>query len=181
MVRSFESVDSRMVIAMGRLSAVFAAVLALWAGLAGPAGASAAALEGPRFMSLKTDQANARRGPSARQPVSWVYQRRGLPVEVLGSSGDYRRIRDPDGDVSWMHVSQLSARPSVFVRADADGRGAVLLKAPRATRKPVAELGPGVVAWIERCEGDWLRVSARGASGWIEAERLFGAQGCAGA
>jgi len=68
-----------------------------------------------RFMSLRTDEANGRRGPSAEQPVLWVYKARGLPVEVLAGSGDYAQIRDPDGDKAWVHRSQLSARRTVWV------------------------------------------------------------------
>src|SRR5262245_66067382 len=36
----------------------------------------------PRFVSLKTDKINVRRGPSSEHQVAWVYQRRGLPVEI---------------------------------------------------------------------------------------------------
>src|SRR5688572_29458134 len=36
----------------------------------------------PRFVSLKADKINVRRGPSSEHQVAWVYQRKGLPVEV---------------------------------------------------------------------------------------------------
>jgi SH3-like domain-containing protein len=37
----------------------------------------------PRYVSLKSDKAYLRTGPGDRYPVSWVYMRKGLPVEVI--------------------------------------------------------------------------------------------------
>src|SRR5262245_2528471 len=57
----------------------------------------------PRFVSLKVEGARGRRGPDDDQTILWVYQRVGLPLLVTGESGPWRRVRDPDGDVVWMH------------------------------------------------------------------------------
>jgi SH3-like domain-containing protein len=127
-------------------------------------------------MSIRTDEANARRGPSNAQPVMWVYKRRGLPVEVRGQSGDYIWIRDQDGAETWMHQSQLSARRTAVVLG---AEPVALLAKPRAERKALAQLAPGVVTDLERCEGGWRRVRVAGTAGWVEAERLFGAESCA--
>src|SRR5262249_28295400 len=37
----------------------------------------------PRYASLKADKVNLRRGPGTEYPTSWVFQRLGLPVEVI--------------------------------------------------------------------------------------------------
>ena len=37
----------------------------------------------PRFVSLKAEKVNVRRGPSSDHPVAWVFQRKGLPVEIV--------------------------------------------------------------------------------------------------
>ena len=37
----------------------------------------------PRFVSLKSNKVNVRRGPSTDQAIVWVFSRAGLPVEVL--------------------------------------------------------------------------------------------------
>ena len=37
----------------------------------------------PRFVSLKAEKVNVRRGPSSDHAVAWVFQRKGLPVEIV--------------------------------------------------------------------------------------------------
>ena len=37
----------------------------------------------PRFASLKSERVFVRQGPSNDNPVSWVYVRKGWPVEVI--------------------------------------------------------------------------------------------------
>ncbi len=51
----------------------------------------------PRFVSLKAEKVNVRRGPSSEHAVSWVFNRKGMPVEIVGRVRELRRIRDSDG------------------------------------------------------------------------------------
>ena len=62
----------------------------------------------PRFESLRSDKVYMREGPSLQHPVKWVYRWKGLPVEVLGAYDVWRRVRDKDGIVGWIHVAMLS-------------------------------------------------------------------------
>ena len=74
------------------------AVLAAILGLAGQALASdrgpVTNLPLPRFVSLKTDEGNARRGPSTGHRIDWVFTRRDMPLEVIGEYGHWRQVRD---------------------------------------------------------------------------------------
>src|SRR5262245_18188433 len=56
----------------------------------------------PRFVSLKADKVNVRRGPASEHQVAWVFQRRGLPVEIVAEFENWRRIRDNDGEEGWV-------------------------------------------------------------------------------
>ena len=51
----------------------------------------------PHFASLRVDPVNLRTGPGTRYPVEWVYQKKGLPVEVTATFDVWRRVRDADG------------------------------------------------------------------------------------
>ena len=79
----------------------------------GPAGADTPSvgtdsnLPVPRYVSLKTAGANGRHGPGLEHRVDWVYERAGLPLQVTGESGPWRRVVDPDGDTVWMHAQNL--------------------------------------------------------------------------
>ena len=66
------------------------------------------ALPLPRFAALKSDKVYARAGPDQRYPVTWVYQKTGLPVEITQEYDAWRKIRDVDGGEGWVHKSLLS-------------------------------------------------------------------------
>ena len=138
---------------------------------------SAVAAE-PRFMSLRTDEANGRRGPSSDQPIVWIYKARGLPLKALAESGEYVQVRDPDGDTVWMHKSQMSPKRTVYVQP-AD-EPVPLLRAPGGRGRPVALVEPRVIAALEACDGAWRKISVGEHVGWVPAEALFGAESCVG-
>ena len=57
----------------------------------------------PRFVTLKADRVNVRRGPSGEHQVSWVFTRKGLPVEIVAEFEHWRRIRDSEGAEGWVY------------------------------------------------------------------------------
>ncbi len=63
----------------------------------------------PRYVSLKTDRVNLREGPSKDHRTLWVFQRAGLPVEIIAEFETWRRIRDSEGTEGWVLHSLLSA------------------------------------------------------------------------
>ncbi len=128
----------------------------------------------PRFVSLATSGANGRHGPGLDHPVDWIYERAGLPLQVTGESGPWRRVRDPDGAEVWMHAQNLASRRTVYVKTPA-----VLRRTARQGAGAVAYLAPGVVAAITGCEGEWRRVAVGGRVGWVENTALWGGD-CAG-
>jgi SH3-like domain-containing protein len=128
----------------------------------------------PRYVSLKTEGANGRRGPGLEHRIDWIYARTGLPLQVTAESGPWRRVIDPDGDSAWIHAQNLEQRRTVYVREQA-----ALRRAARLNAQPLAYLEPGVIAAITGCEGDWRRVAVRGRVGWVQDGALWGGD-CAG-
>ncbi len=124
----------------------------------------------PRFVSLATDKANLRTGPGGRYPILWVYVRRNLPLEVTAEYGVWRRVRDIDGAVGWMHGRLLSGRRSAIVT----GSIRVLRARPEVTARPLLRLQPGVLAEALECERAWCRIKVRGKKGWLRRESLWG-------
>jgi SH3-like domain-containing protein len=129
----------------------------------------------PRFVSLKAEGANGRRGPGLDHRVDWIYERAGLPLQVTGESGPWRRVRDPDGGEVWMHAQNLEARRTAYVT-----QAATMRRAARPGAAAVAHLAPGVVGVLTGCEGDWRRLALGGRVGWVEAGALWGSDDCAG-
>lgn len=135
---------------------------------------SAVADQPTRFMSLKRDGVEGRSGPGDQHRVAWMYERAGLPVMVLTQQGDWRRVRDPDGDEVWMLAANLDARRTVYVREQA-----TLRRSARSGSQAVAYLMPGVIASVTRCDGAWRMVAVGGRIGWVEDSALWGGD-CAG-
>ena len=124
----------------------------------------------PRFVSLRNDEVNMRAGPGVRYPIEWVYRRRGLPVEIIDEFGNWRRIRDWEGDLGWVHSSMLSGRRTFRVT----GQPRILRREPGENAPAVAKLMPGVVGQLESCNGSWCRLSADGYEGWLQREEFYG-------
>jgi SH3-like domain-containing protein len=125
----------------------------------------------PRFVSLRADEANARRGPSLDQRVDWEFLHRGLPLEVTAEYGQWRRVQDADGMGGWVHHALLSGVRTALVTA----AGPVALRAgPEAGAAVLAMAEPGAIGRIEECKGPWCEIAAGGVSGWLPREALWG-------
>ena len=124
----------------------------------------------PRFVTLRAAKVNLRTGPGIRYPIDWVYQRRDLPVEVIDEFETWRRIRDRQGTVGWIHQSMLQGRRSVVVTDDQR----LLLRAPRPDAPGVARLEPGVIARLEGCAEAWCSIEVNGFAGWLRRHEIYG-------
>ncbi len=124
----------------------------------------------PRFESLRSDKAFLRVGPGVRFPIAWVYQRRGLPVEVIEEYDTWRRVRDRDGVEGWMHSSLLQSKRQVLVH----GSVRSMRRAAEDDAPVVARLEPGVIGTLQKCETNWCRVEITGLSGWVRRDQIWG-------
>lgn len=124
----------------------------------------------PHFASLRAEKVNLRSGPSADFPIQWVFVRRGLPVEILATFDIWRKIRDADGTIGWVNQQMLSGRRSVLVAAAVRD----LRHDPDPTSEVVAQLEPGVVASVSKCDPAWCEVKAGGYKGWLKRDQVWG-------
>ena len=134
-----------------------------------------AALPVPRFVSLKSDKVNVRRGPSTDQAIVWVFSRAGLPVEVIAESDNWRRVRDSEGADGWVFHSLLSARRTVLVAPWSKSDESVPLYSSRSTNsRAVAALQAGVLGNVMSCDGEWCKLSVDDYSGYVQQDKLWG-------
>lgn len=124
----------------------------------------------PRFVSIRSGEANVRRGPSTTHRIDWVFTRRDLPVEITAEHGHWRRIRDREGAGGWVHYSLLSGVRTVIVDQDM----LPLRSRPDPAAPENARLEQGVIARVQSCAGDWCRLSVDGFRGWAPAAALWG-------
>lgn len=128
----------------------------------------------PRFVSLKADKVNVRRGPSSDHQVSWMFQQKGLPVEVVAEFDNWRRIRDSEGEEGWVLQNLLSGKRTALVAPWRAGQTLPMYSKPGGKGTLVARVSTGVVGEVESCSGEWCDISAGGYDGYIEQNMLWG-------
>jgi SH3-like domain-containing protein len=153
-----------------RISAV-AAVLSVVTGVAAFAAASGPQ---PYFVSIKVDEAFMREGPSDMHRVKWIYRHKGLPLEVIATFDVWRRVRDMDGEVGWMHMALLTRDRTAVVTT---GPGAELYARDDTTSQVLAHAQAGAIGRLLGCSMLACEVEFPGAEGWIARARLWGIHG----
>lgn len=136
----------------------------------GPVLGSETNLPLPRYVSLKTDEGNVRRGPSLSNRIDWVYQREDLPLQIIGEYGQWRRVIDSEGVGGWMNYAMLSGRRSVLVQTDMQP----IFAQTDLESTQNAILEQGVIAMLGECDPDWCWISSGGYSGWAPKTALWG-------
>jgi SH3-like domain-containing protein len=130
----------------------------------------------PRFVSLKADEVNVRRGPGWDHAVAWVFRRAGLPVEVIAEFDVWRQVRDSEGATGWVLGSLLSGRRTVLAAPWLEKGNLIELHAAASKSSQVAaRLTPGVLGDVDECDGSWCGITAGGVSGYIAQELVWGA------
>jgi SH3-like domain-containing protein len=125
----------------------------------------------PRWLILKFDEVNARSGPSEDNRVLWTYRTRGLPVQVVAETKEWRRICDPDGGLVWVkkgqvdgHRNVMRARPSPLE----------LRRSPKPGAVVEAYLKSRSLAELVGCKDGWCKVKAGKVAAWAPAQELWG-------
>ena len=148
---------------------LFLLLTLLLVGGAGPAASQSTGLPLPRFVSLAATETNVRTGPAETFPIRWVFTRRGVPVQIVEESLDWRRIVDHEGDTGWIHASLLSSRRTILVTGDVRP----LRRTPRSDARVVLLAEPMVMAIFEP-RRRLVPVEIDGRRGWLERGQFYG-------
>ncbi len=128
----------------------------------------------PRFVSIKAGKVNVRKGPSSDHAVAWVFQRKGMPVEITLEFENWRKIRDSEGGEGWILQSMLSGKRNALVADWAKNKSVVLRDGASEKTAAVARLSVGVVSEIKSCNGQWCYVVAADYEGYVRQNQLWG-------
>lgn len=126
----------------------------------------------PRYVSLKFGKVNGRTGPSLKHPIAWTYQRRGLPLIVVAETEMWRKVRDINGDESWMRKPALSGERTVLAI-----KTTTLYSKPRNEARISAQVSPQALLKLENCDQNgWCLFRAdNGLKGWAPRHKFWGA------
>jgi SH3-like domain-containing protein len=162
---------------LGHLALTTATLVAALAVSAGMARAQApkvtpSGMDVPRYVSLKYGEVNARVGPDEEHRLLWIYKARGLPVQVVAETREWRRICDPEGALAWVHKRTTDGRRTAM---RVQSTPLPLRAQPKAGARVTAYLAGRATAGLDRCEKGWCRLKADGQSGWAPEGEIWGA------
>jgi SH3-like domain-containing protein len=129
-----------------------------------------ATLPVPRFVTLHADRVNLRTGPGDRYPIEWVLTRKEMPVEITGQLEHWRRIRDWEGTIGWVHERMLTGKRAIIVK----GGVRPVLRQPDPAAPVIARAEPGVVGRLLECRGAWCKVETSEVTGWMRRGDVWG-------
>lgn len=127
----------------------------------------------PYWVSITAGDALMRTGPGQNYPAVWRYVRRGLPMRVVETYPNWRKLQDPEGATGWMLVRLLSDTRTAMVTG-AEPRPMHAEPNEGAPVRYRAE--PGVVGRIEGCESGWCGIDVEGRRGFIRTAFLWGVE-----
>lgn len=96
-----------------------------------------------------------------------------VPLEVIADSGDWVKVRDANGHLSWIETSALGNGRSVMVKLDE----VIVRQQPEPDAVPVFRATRGVLldALAEPNSLGWLQVRhVDGLSGWLRIHEVWG-------
>ncbi len=124
----------------------------------------------PYWASISAGKARMRTGPGREFPASWLYQRTDLPVRVIETYPNWRKIEDPDGVKGWVQANLLSENRTALITGDVRE-----LRASADSAAPVVwRAEPGVVGKVSQCARGWCLFDARGRAGYIQTAHIWG-------
>ena len=128
-------------------------------------------LEIPRYVSLKSNDANIRVGPSKNYPIKIKYIKKNYPLKVLEEYEDWRKVEDFQKNFGWIHKSLISGIRTGIVLSN-DNKNIKLLNA--LDGNVIGEIGNGNIINLEKCKIDWCLVSLGDFEGWMDKKYIWG-------
>jgi len=122
------------------------------------------------FLTLRNNTTNLRQGPSFDYPIKIFYKKKYLPVKILDSSGNFKKIKDHENNSGWIHISQLSKRKATLT----NNNQVIMFKNSTIFSSPLAILDQGRLCLILKCNDEWCKIKTKKYSGWIKKENLWG-------
>ncbi|MBI1890308.1 MAG: SH3 domain-containing protein [Burkholderiales bacterium] len=131
----------------------------------------AAAAHALEFKSVGEKPAVLYDAPSAKGKKVFVAPR-GMPVEVVLTYGDWTKVRDAGGDLSWIESNLLTSKrtlvvkiPNAKVRAAPDDNGTVVFSCDKGV----------LLEPVEPAASGWVKVKHRdGQAGFVKASEIWG-------
>ena len=128
-------------------------------------------LEIPRYVSLKSNDANIRVGPSKNYPIEIKYIKKNYPLKILEEYEEWRKVEDFNKNIGWIHKSLISGIRTGIVLSN-DNKNISILNT--LDGNVIGEIGNGNIVFLEKCKIDWCLVSLDDYEGWMDKNYIWG-------
>jgi len=128
-------------------------------------------LEIPRYVSLKSNDANIRVGPSKNYPIKIKYIKINYPLKVTEEYEEWRKVEDFQMNIGWVHKSLISGSRTGIVLSN-DNKTIEILNT--LDGNVIGEIGRGNIIYLEKCKIDWCLVSLGNFKGWMDKKYIWG-------
>jgi SH3-like domain-containing protein len=125
----------------------------------------------PYWASISAGKAMMRTGPGTNYPATWLYVRADLPIRVVETYPNWRKVSDPQGSTGWMLQRLLSDRRTALVTGDAPRP---IHQDPAQDSKVRYLAEPGVVGRLSKCAAGWCLLDVGGRQGYIRTDHIWG-------
>ena len=125
--------------------------------------------ESIKYLSLKNEKVNVRYGPGFKFPIKYIYKKKFLPVKIIDTKENFRRIVDHKKNSGWIHISQLKKVNYIIVLEDK-----IIFKKNSKFSEPIAKLETGRLVQIKKCISKWCKIKTEEHIGWLKANNVWG-------
>ena len=128
-------------------------------------------LQLPRFVSLKSNDVNLRVGPSVNYPIELKYTQNNLPVEIIDEFDVWRKIKDSENNIGWLHKSLIKGDRFVLT-VNKNNYVKSIYNRPNGNQIGMVEKNN--ILSLESCLKNWCLVSHQKIRGWLSKEFIWG-------
>ena len=132
---------------------------------------SVTGLEIPRFVSLKSNEVNLRVGPSTNYPIELMYITKNLPVEIIDEFDTWRKIKDHNRTVGWLHKSLIKGDRFILTGYK-NGKNVNLYNRPNGRITGVIKKNN--ILDLKNCILYWCKVGHQNNIGWVLKKNNWG-------
>ena len=133
---------------------------------------SVTGLDIPRFVSLKSNDANIRVGPSVNYPIKLKYLMQNLPLEIIDEFDVWRKSKDHVGNIGWIHKSLIKGDRFILVNNNTN-KDVNLYNIPEG--KIIGIIKKNNILDLNICILDWCKVTQNNLTGWLLKKNIWGA------
>jgi len=129
-----------------------------------------------RYVSIKSSEANLRKGPSKDYPILIKYTKKNIPLLVIDEIdlyGDHwRKVIDYENNEGWIWRNLLSNKRYGIIKKNKKALYANIFLKPN--KKIIGEIGHRNIVKLNKCKNNWCNIKIDKHKGWIKKDDIWG-------